>query len=67
MSLIRHCIIDSNTNIVINVVDYETEQNGIPPGLDEHLICVPSHNGQIGGIYINGAIENPIIKNTVLE
>jgi hypothetical protein len=59
MSLIRHCIIDTNTKLVVNIIDYETEQTGVPPGLEEHLLCVASDDGQIGGTYENGTITNP--------
>jgi len=58
MSLIRHCIIDTNTNIVVNIIDYGTEQTGIPPGLEEHLLCVKSDIGKIGGTYADGIITN---------
>ncbi len=57
--MIRHCIIDTNTNLVVNIIDYGTEQTGIPPGLEEHLLCVKSDTGQIGGIYADGVITNP--------
>lgn len=70
MNLIRHCIIDTNTNLVVNIIDYETEQTGTPPGLEEHLLCVKSNTGQIGGTYADGVITNlptpePIYKGTV--
>jgi len=57
--MIRHCIIDTNTNLVVNIIDYETEQTGIPFGLEENLLCVKSDTGQIGGTYENGVITNP--------
>jgi hypothetical protein len=59
MSLIRHCIVDTTTNIVVNIIDYGTEQTGIPPGLEEHLLCVKSDTGEIGGSYEDGVITNP--------
>lgn len=59
MTLIRHCIIDTTTNTVVNIIDYETEQNGVPPSLENHFLCVASNDGQIGGIYENGVITNP--------
>ena len=58
MSLIRHCIIDTNTNLVVNIIEYETEQTGVPAGLEEYLLCVKSDTGQIGGTYANGVITN---------
>ena len=58
MSLIRHCIIDTNTNKVVNIIEYETTQTGIPPGLESHLLCVASETGQINGTYSNGTITN---------
>jgi hypothetical protein len=59
MSLIRHCIIDTTTNLVVNIIEYETEQTGVPPGLKSNLLCVKSDTGQIGGTYANGVITNP--------
>ena len=69
MSLIRHCIIDTTTNLVVNIIDYETEQTGVPAGLETHLLCVKSDTGEIGGTYANGVITNlprpdPIILGT---
>ena len=57
--MIRHCIIDTNTNLVVNIIDYETEQTGIPPSLAENLLCVKSNTGQMGGTYADGVITNP--------
>lgn len=59
MSLIRHCIIDTITNKVVNIIDYKTKQTGIPAGLEEHLLCVASNEGQIDGTYADGIIINP--------
>lgn len=58
--LIRHCIIDTTTNLVVNIVDYETEQAGVPNGLEDYLLVMPSVDGQINGIYANGVITNPL-------
>lgn len=60
MALIRHCIIDTTTNTVVNIIDYESVQTGTPPGLESNLLCVESNDGQIGGAYENGVITNPI-------
>ena len=65
MSLIRHCIIDITTNIVVNIVDYETIQTGIPPGLDSNLLCVASDTGEIGATYSNGVITNQDQNSTI--
>jgi len=59
MELIRHCIIDTNTNTVVNAIEYETEQTGIPPGLEDSLICVKSDEANIGWTYIDGVFDNP--------
>jgi hypothetical protein len=64
--LIRHCIIDTITNLVINIVDYETEQTGVPTGLEKHLLVMPSADGEIGGTYAKGVITNPPQKTRVL-
>ena len=67
MNLIRHCIIDKNTNTVVNIIEYDTIQTKIPPGLDSNLLCVQSDTGEINGIYENGVITNPIVvENAIL-
>lgn len=66
MNLIRHCIVDTTTNKVVNIIDYETEQTGIPAGLEEHLLCVKSDDGQIGGTYADGIIINPQTEQITL-
>ena len=60
MSLIRHCIIDTNTNKVVNIIEYETTQTGTPPGLESHLLCVASNTGEMDGTYNNGTITNVV-------
>ena len=58
--MIRHCIIDTNTNLVVNIIDYETDKTGnSPDGLEKHLLCVKSDTGEIGGTYADGVITNP--------
>lgn len=66
MNLIRHCIIDKENNIVVNVVEYNNLQTGVPPRLEANLFCVQSDTGLIGGVYANGVITNPIpAKNPI--
>jgi hypothetical protein len=61
--MIRHCIIDTNTNLVVNVVEYENERTGVPEGLESHFRCVVSETGEIGGTYNqDGTITNPVIE-----
>lgn len=57
--MFRTCIVNTDTNLVINVVEYETEETGIPPGFEAPLLCVPSDTGEIGGTYSDGVITNP--------
>ncbi len=59
MELIRHSIIDTNTNEVVNIIEYETEQTGVPSGLEDNLLCVKSDEANIGWKYINGVFDNP--------
>lgn len=61
--MIRHCIINTNTNLVVNIVEYENERTGVPEGLESHLLCVASETGEIGGTYnADGTITNPVIE-----
>jgi hypothetical protein len=57
--MFRTCIVNTDTNLVVNVIDYETEQTGVPPGFEHPLLCVPSETGMIGASYVDGAIVNP--------
>ena len=66
MALIKHCIIDTTTNLVVNVIEYEEIQTGIPPGLNENLLCVANDVYGIGDSYVNGAFiaaPQPEIKD----
>jgi len=54
--LIKHCIVDTRTNTVINIIEYETEQTGVPPGLDSHLLCVANTIYGVGDLYQNGTL-----------
>jgi hypothetical protein len=58
MTLIKHAIVDTDTNKVVNLIEYETEQVGVPPGFESeapHLLCVVSGSADIGMDYIDGA------------
>jgi hypothetical protein len=57
--MFRTCIVNTDTNLVVNVIDYETEQTGTPPGFDENYLCVPSEFGIIGASYVGNVIVNP--------
>jgi len=65
MELIRHCIIDTNTNIVVNVIEYETEQTGVPTGMEDNFLAVRSDEGDIGGTYADGIVTNPVVEEEV--
>lgn len=60
MDLIRHCIIDTTTNTVVNIIEYESVQTGTPNGMLPNFICIASDTGVIGGVYSNGEIVNPL-------
>jgi hypothetical protein len=54
--MIRHCIIDTNTNKVVNIINYETQQTGVPLGFEieaPHLLCVANDVVGIDWDYIN--------------
>lgn len=55
----RHCIIDTNTNKVVNIIEYDSEITGTPDGFEAQLIAIKSDDGQIGSDYTDGAILNP--------
>jgi hypothetical protein len=55
-NLIRHVILKDN--VVVNVIEYETEQTGCPEGL-ENVIALASDEGQIGWLYANNTFTDP--------
>lgn len=57
--MIRHCIIDTLTNKVVNIIDYDGVITGTPDGFESQFIAVKSNDGEIGADYIDGAIVNP--------
>lgn len=68
MAFIRHAIVDTNTNKVVNVVEYETEQTGIPPGFDvdfPHYVCVKSDIANTGDDYLDGHFIDTRPKNEI--
>lgn len=56
----RHCIIDTQTNKVVNIIDYASEITGTPDGMDNNFIAVKSNDGQIGAAYAAGEIINQV-------
>lgn len=52
----RYAIIDSNQNVVVNVVDYDTVPGNPPPGFASNFIAVQSDTGQIGDSWNGTAI-----------
>lgn len=56
----RHCIVDTHTNKVVNIINYEDEITGTPSGMEDYLIAVNSDDGQIGADYTAGGIVNPL-------
>ena len=55
-SLIRHAIIEKG--VVVNVIEYETEQYGCPDGL-ENVVAIATDTGQIGWLYKNKKFIDP--------
>ena len=59
MELYKHCIVDSQSNLVVNLIEYEEIKIGAPPGMSDQYFCVYEPNGTIGVKYENGKIINP--------
>jgi len=56
---VRHCIVATQTNLVINAVDYETDlQAGPAPGL-ENCIAVASTEAQVGWTWNGQSLTAP--------
>lgn len=53
--MIRCAIIDTATDYVINVVEYETVPEGTPPGFKDGIIAVASDSAGPGDTYNSGS------------
>ena len=69
--MIKHCIVDTRVNKVVNVIDYATKQEGIPPGFEleaPYLLCVENNDAGIDWDYVDGVfVDNrPVVHFEVL-
>lgn len=64
--MIRTCIVDVLAGMVVNVVEYTNETTGVPPGMDEKFLAVPSLSAQIGWLWTNGQL-NPAPSSEPIE
>lgn len=56
--MIKHCIVDTNINKVVNIIEYETVQTGIPKGFElthPNWLCIATNIGGIDWDYVNGS------------
>lgn len=61
----KHCIINTTTNLVENIVEYEEIKSGVPLGFENHYICVASNDAQMGATYNqDGTFTNPTPVDT---
>ena len=64
--MFRHCIINTTTNLVENIVEYEEIKSGVPLGFENHYICVASVDGQMGATYNqDGTFTNPPVEEGI--
>ena len=64
--MFRHCIINTTTNLVENIVEYEEIKSGVPSGFENHYICVASDDGQMGATYNqDGTFTNPPVEEGI--
>jgi hypothetical protein len=59
MALQKYAIVDTNTNLVINVIQYENQPNNPPPGFSPETIAVQSDTAGPGWTYVNGQFTPP--------
>lgn len=59
MALQRYAIVDTTTNLVVNVVEYETAPTGPPPGMGKNMLAVQSDQANAGWSYSNGTLAAP--------
>lgn len=62
----KHCIINTTTNLVENIVEYQEIKIGVPLGFENHYICVASNDAQIGATYNQDeTFTNPPIEQGI--
>jgi hypothetical protein len=57
--MIRHCIIDTNTNLVVNIIEYEAAPETPPAGFSDGIIAVVSSKASIDWTYADGVFTEP--------
>ena len=60
--MIKHCIIETLTGKIVNIIEYDTIQTGIPKGFENeqpNWICFASDTMEINGTYLNGIYTEP--------
>jgi hypothetical protein len=64
--MFRHAIINTTTNLVENIVEYEKIKSGVPLGFANHYICVASEDAEMGATYNqDGTFTNPPVKKGI--
>lgn len=55
----RYAIINRNTNLVENLIEYETSPSVPPAGFDDNFIAIADDISSPGWRYENGVLMNP--------
>lgn len=64
--MFRHAIINTTTNLVENIVEYEEIKSGVPSGFENHYICVASEDAKMGATYNqDGTFTNPPVEEGI--
>jgi hypothetical protein len=64
--MFRHCIINTTTNLVENIVKYNKIKTGVPLGFSNDYICVASEDAQMGATYNqDGTFTNPPVEEGI--
>lgn len=58
--MFRTCIVDLAAWRVVNIVEYEELQTGMPPGMEGGFLAVPSESAQIGWAWDGTALSDPV-------
>lgn len=63
--MIRCAIVDLDKSVVVNVIDYATVPQGVPPGMTGNLIAVASDVASPGFIWDGTQVVVPVPPDSV--
>ena len=62
MTLKRYAIINTQTNVIENVIEFDSEPNAPVPGFEDYYIAIQNDYVGTNWNYVNGELIAPIIQ-----